>query len=245
MNDPFDLVAFDFDSTLSAMEGVDELAAGRDDIRLLTARAMSGEIPLEDVYGLRLETLRPTRSDVERIGRLYVQRMVKDADVVIAALMSRKKRIAIVSGGLRPALLPLAHGLGIPAEDVHAVGIQFDADGRYVGFDRGSALRRNGGKVDVMRALRDGARRTAFVGDGVTDLETRAVVDLFVGFGGVVARPAVRRQAAVFVASPTLAPLLAILLTNEEREALEAVERFRPVLDRARSALAAGEVEFS
>jgi hypothetical protein len=46
------------------------------------------------------------------------------------------------------------------------------------------------------------------IGDGVSDLATRAVVDLFVGFGGVVARPKVRDQADVFVQTSSLAPIL-------------------------------------
>jgi phosphoserine phosphatase len=37
------------------------------------------------------------------------------------------------------------------------------------------------------------------VGDGVTDLETKPVVDLFIGFGGVHVRPRVKENAPVFV----------------------------------------------
>ncbi len=43
------------------------------------------------------------------------------------------------------------------------------------------------------------------VGDGSTDLVTKNVVKLFVGFGGVKRRPAVADGAEVFVYSKSLA----------------------------------------
>jgi hypothetical protein len=46
------------------------------------------------------------------------------------------------------------------------------------------------------------------VGDGASDLATRGVVDLFVGFGGVVAREKVRAGSDVFIASASIAPIL-------------------------------------
>lgn len=46
------------------------------------------------------------------------------------------------------------------------------------------------------------------VGDGSSDLATRDVVDLFVGFGGVVSRDRVRRDSAVFIQCESIAPIL-------------------------------------
>ena len=54
---PYATIVFDVDSTLSAIEGIDELAeaAGmRKEVSQLTNRAMRGEIPLESVYKLSL-----------------------------------------------------------------------------------------------------------------------------------------------------------------------------------------------
>jgi phosphoserine phosphatase len=41
--------------------------------------------------------------------------------------------------------------------------------------------------------------KAAFVGDGVSDLEAKPAVDLFIGFGGVHTRPRVRENAEVFL----------------------------------------------
>jgi phosphoserine phosphatase len=49
---PFELIIFDCDSTLSTIEGIDELARwqGRtQQVAELTNRAMNGDVPLESV----------------------------------------------------------------------------------------------------------------------------------------------------------------------------------------------------
>ena len=48
------------------------------------------------------------------------------------------------------------------------------------------------------------------VGDGSSDLATQNVVDLFVGYGGVVARDKVKNGSEVFIQSVSLAPILPI-----------------------------------
>src|SRR5690554_6287884 len=84
----FASIVFDCDSTLAAIEGIDELAGDRiAEVRALTDAAMQGEIPLEDVYGRRLDIIRPDRDAVEALGRLYIARMVEDAADTVAALV--------------------------------------------------------------------------------------------------------------------------------------------------------------
>ena len=80
-------VVFDCDSTLSAIEGIDELAAEHaDEIRGLTDAAMDGSLPLVEVYGRRLEIIRPTRQAVDDLSTLYIQRLVEDARETVAGL---------------------------------------------------------------------------------------------------------------------------------------------------------------
>ncbi len=225
---PYQSFYFDCDSTLARIEGIDELCVGldapmREQVRALTEQAMNGDVALDQVYARRLEMIEPSAEQVEEIGRVYVEQMVPFADEVVADLQSFGKTVGIVSGGLRPAVLALARKLGIPTEHVHAVGIDFDADGRFRDFERDSPLCRNRGKVDVLRGLPGGARPLVFVGDGVTDLETRGTADLFVGFGGVVAREPVRAGAKHFIDGPDLRPLLDIALTTEEMNRLSDV----------------------
>jgi len=203
----------DVDSTLVAIEGIDELAAGDSRIAALTEAAMNGEMPLEEVYRRRLELIRPTRRAVEGLAQRYLDTMIPDAREVLTILREAGVDLQLVTAGIEQAVLPLASRLGIGRRAVHAVSLRFSAEGEYLDFDHASHLAHSGGKETVVRDVR--ARRhgkAAFVGDGMTDLETKEAVDLFIGFGGVRVRESVRERAEVYLTEPLLAPLIPIIL---------------------------------
>lgn len=208
-------VFFDVDSTLVTIEGIDVLAAGHPEIVRLTEAAMNGEIPLDEVYARRLEIIRPTRADVEALGARYTQSLVDGAEETLAALKSAGADVHLVTAGIAQAIAPLAEKLNVAPRAVHAVPLRFDEAGNYLDFDRRSLLARPGGKELVVRAILTRAKGgSAFVGDGITDLETRPVVDLFIGFGGVAVRERVREAAPVYVAEPSLRAVLPYLLES-------------------------------
>jgi phosphoserine phosphatase len=193
----FRSIIFDCDSTLSAIEGIDELAGSRlGEIRALTDAAMAGAVPLEEVYGYRLDIVQPTRARVEALGQQYIACLVEDARETIAALLWLGKSVRVISGGLRPPVVTVATALGLGPDDVAAVGIEFDADGSYAGYERTSPLARSGGKGSILRGW--GLERPSLlVGDGATDLEARPEVDAFAAYMGVAHRQAVADQADV------------------------------------------------
>lgn len=232
---PLAAIWFDCDSTLSTIEGIDELLRDtapdrRAAIAALTERAMNGDLPLDEVYAVRLATLRPRRAQLEEVGEYYCRRLTADAAATVAALQFLGKHVGIASGGLLLPVLRVARELGIAADHVRAVAITFDAGGDYLDFDRNSPLTRNGGKVTVLEALPTTMRPLAFVGDGVTDLETQGHVARFVGFGGVVRRAAVEARAECFVADRSLAAVLPFVTTAAEQRRLAAEPRFAPLL---------------
>jgi phosphoserine phosphatase len=210
-------VVFDCDSTLSAIEGIDELAAEvRAEVEALTDAAMRGELPLEAVYGRRLELIRPTAAAVDDLAQRYLDAIVPDAADVVSALGFEGIDVRIMSGGLRPAVLAVAARLGIVGEKVAAVDIHFSEGGDYAGFDARSPLARAGGKREVMQLWRaEIGGPVMMVGDGATDLETRSVADLFVAYAGVVHRPAVVAAADVVIRSHSLAPVVPLALGGE------------------------------
>ncbi len=231
---PFELIFFDCDSTLSTLEGIDELARwqGRDEeVAALTAQAMNGEVPLEAVYGRRLDLLQPTREQLRQLGKAYAAALVPGAAEVVAALLAAGRTVFIVSGGLAEAVRDFRVGLGIPAEHIHAVHTEHDElsgqwwerwkhphgrnpDERYQAHDAGP-LTLGAGKADIVRRLRVRHRgRALLVGDGTSDLEARVAVDLFVGFGGVAARERVRAGADVFMQGPGLEAILPLALAR-------------------------------
>ena len=205
MVNPFPkLICFDCDSTLSAIEGIDELARVRGPqvfarVEEQTREAMDGKIPVEAVFGRRLEVIRPNRSHIDAIGRQYIEQIEPTAVATVAQLKAAGWTPIIVSGGFRPVIAPLAAHLGIAR--IEAVDLYFDAAGNYTGYDEKFPTTRSGGKPEIMRALKAELHpaRLVMVGDGVSDLETKPEVDLFVGFGGYVERPRVKAGAATFI----------------------------------------------
>lgn len=211
----FDIVCFDCDSTLSAIEGIDELAkrAGVGvEMAALTTAAMNGEVPLEAVYAKRLTAIKPDQGAINWLATLYIEQVVAGAKEVITTLQTQGKTVHIISGGLRQAILPLAAYLGVPTECVHAVNLIFDAQGNYQGFDETAPLAKAGGKAATCKQLNPSQLRLALVGDGQTDLEAQQAGATVIGFGGVVARPLVQARADFYFSEATLLPVLAWVL---------------------------------
>jgi len=206
LNPKYRLIFFDVDSTLVTIEGIDVLAGGNPEIVRLTEAAMNGEVPLDEVYGRRLEIIRPTRVMIDTLVERYLSSLVPGAEETIAALREAGCIIHLVTAGIEQALTPLAAKLGVA---LHAVRLRFSDDGAYVDFDRASPLTRSGGKEVVVRDIRARSKgKAAFIGDGASDLQAKPAVDLFIGFGGVHTRPRVRENADAFVSSLSELPAM-------------------------------------
>ena len=232
---PYGTVVFDCDSTLCAIEGIEELARGNAEVARLTRAAMQGEVALEEVFGRRLALVRPSCADVERIGATYVETQLPNSARLVAALHALGKRVAIVSGGLLPAVRAAARARGRPDALVNPVDVRFDAGGRYAGFDERSPLARAGGKIAALRALRRPEEPLAFVGDGATDLEAAGEAERFVAFGGVERRAQVLAAARVRCLEPDFRGLVPLLLSEAEIATLARDPAHRTLLELPRS----------
>ena len=223
---PYDLVFFDCDSTLSAIEGIDELArakgkAGR--VGLLTNKAMDGELDLADVYGKRLKAINPTRAQLKAVEERYWETVVEDAREVIAALQFLGKQVFIISGGLVDAVMGFGRRLGVDPERIRAVELEYnELSGRwwdyhepraqeaktYLDYGAGPLTVSQGKSRIIGELAGELPGRRMMIGDGASDLATQDAVDLFVGYGGVVAREALLQASEVFIHAESLAPIL-------------------------------------
>lgn len=222
----YDLIFFDCDSTLSSIEGIDELAKFKGKewrVSVLTQKAMDGDLDLREVYGKRLQAIRPTRGQLKAIEEQYWSHLVPDTEAVLAALRHLRKQVFIISGGLAEPVRGFGKRLGVPPENIRAVELEYnelsgawwryyEPNSRhaqsYLDYDEGP-LTVSSGKPAIVRELAVGKHgRKLMIGDGVSDLAARAEVDLFIGFGGVVARQKVRDEADIFISVNSLAPVL-------------------------------------
>ena len=208
------IIVFDCDSTLSSIEGIDELAcmAGEKvqrQIKEMTNAAMEGVIPLESIFSKRLEIIQPTLEQVNQIGKLYIQTVEPSALSVIRALKKDGWLPIILSGGYSQAIQPLAKYLGISS--IRAVELLFNPDGSYQDFDRSYPTSRSRGKLETVKTIRCQYSPSLMVsvGDGFSDLETRPAVNLFIGFGRYTIRKKVKTEADYFIKD--LAGILSII----------------------------------
>jgi phosphoserine phosphatase len=210
----FDIICFDCDSTLSKIEGIDELARRvglGDEMSELTNAAMNGIVPLEAVYEQRLSLIRPDQASIDWVAELYISEIVDGVQAVFSTLLAQGKEVHIISGGLRQAILPLAARLQLPESHVHAVDVYFNADGSYKDYEQTSPLARNGGKAEIVNTLK-GERSLVVVGDGKTDMEAKQAGAFVIGFGGVVDRAIVRELADIYITDSSLTAVLEHIL---------------------------------
>ncbi|MCS3903674.1 phosphoserine phosphatase [Methylohalomonas lacus] len=216
---PYERVFFDCDSTLCRIEGFDTLAerSGQGaELIPITRAAMNGDVNFADAYRQRLELLQPDRDAVEWLAGQYRQQLTAGAEQLVRTLQQAGKQVHIVSGGLLQALMLLAAPLGIPVSHIHGVSLLLNSDGSYAGFDRDSPLCQQNGKAVLCRQLLGADERAVFVGDGVTDLEVAGTGIDFIGYGGVVRRPAVATAAETYYEQENIVNLLTLLLDERE-----------------------------
>jgi HAD superfamily phosphoserine phosphatase-like hydrolase len=176
----------DFDSTLITRESLEELLArARPDlakeIREITAMGMDGRIGFKESMEKRLALVRPTRAQVEALGREAIAWITPGMEGAWGA------ELWIVSGGLTEAVFPVAARLKVPPERVLATRARWSPKGDLLDVDVRD-------KPDQLRPHAAAMKRPrVLVGDGMTDYEPfrAGLVDHFIAFTANVRRPSV------------------------------------------------------
>jgi len=180
---PETTLIFDFDSTIVAAEGLDEIAriALVDDpdreakvlvIEGITRDGMEGRIGIDESLRRRLAMLTITRAHVAEVVKLLKKQIAPSFRRSKAAVRRNAANIRVVSSGFREYVVPVCAELGIAAEHVIANEFRWSKDGVAIGYDVDSPLAKPRGKPAAVRALKLTGTVVA-VGDGATDCEIR------------------------------------------------------------------------
>lgn len=208
-----DFVIFDVDSTLSTIEGIDELARMKgvaNQTELLTKKAMNGELAFDQVYFERFRIIQPTYQEVKSLGKLYRQTITPGTKETIDHLQRNGVQVFVVTGGFNPAIKMLTRTLQIPDTHVFANKI----------FDKKKNFRHRAplDKQQVVRCLlhqfhmaRGRIARSKVIGDGMADLQAGIVTNGFICFAGIEARPNVIDKAEHVVFEKDLRGILPYL----------------------------------
>jgi phosphoserine phosphatase len=225
---PISAVLFDCDGTLSAIEGIDELAKNNNVthvVQCLTQEAMGKSGMNVNLYKQRLDLVKPTHAQILQLGQDYIRHHVPDIFGVIQLLQRLNKSIYIVSAGLLPAVAILGEFLNIPTKNIYAVGVSFDAKGHYVDFDHTSSLVNRNGKRTIVREIKTKHSAIAYIGDGLNDLEVKDLVTRFIGYGGIFYRNNIEAACQYYLKPSSMASLLPLILTDREAGQLSADEQ--------------------
>jgi len=200
---PLPYLVFDFDSTFTQVEGLDELAdialQGQPDraarvgqIKALTDRGMAGEIGFQESLSQRLALLGANRRHLAPLVA-HLQTKVSESIRRNGDFFRRfADRIYVVSSGFREFIEPVVAEFGIPASHVLANTFTFDAEGNITGCDPSNVLSRDGGKIQQLKDLHlDGP--VYVLGDGYTDYQIReaGLAHRFYAYTENVSRPSV------------------------------------------------------
>ena len=177
------IFVFDFDSTLTTNEALDELAQialidhpDRDQIVTkiteITRLGMQGQIPIDQSLSDRLKLMSPSRSQIATLTKHLLKSLSPSVKRNRAFFRKYADSIYVVTNGFREYVEPVVASLGIKPSHVFANTFTFDRNGLVNGYDRKAALATPGGKGRVVRTIKS-KTPIYMVGDGYTDLEVR------------------------------------------------------------------------
>ncbi len=193
---------FDFDSTLIPGESLEDAFRFMNldeealiQISDIANQGMAGELPFKESLERRLKIARPHRSALEGAGALVTKECTKGAKEMVAQMHRDGHEVWIVSGGFKDLILVAATEWGIPEDRVHAIGVEWDADGNFVSvIEDGHEI----GKVEgLTRAGISWDSPSFMIGDGVTDFKVRdaGLTDQFLAYIEHAQRPVVIEEA--------------------------------------------------
>lgn len=197
----------DFDSTITQVEGLDELAAIAlsnhpdknsvvSQIKALTDKGMNGEISFEEALSQRISLLNANKSHIESLITFLKGKVTESFDRNQAFIKEYADEIFIVSSGFKEFIVPVAIALGFKEENIFANTFVFDANDNIIGVDNSNYLAQNGGKVKLLKSLNLNGH-ISVIGDGYTDYELRkeGLVNRFYAFIENVEREKVTKEA--------------------------------------------------
>lgn len=174
---------FDFDSTLTQVEAIEELAAialkGNkdkkkviDEISKITDMGVDGEITFTESLKRRLRLLDANKEDLEVLVKRLRKKVSKSIARNKAFFKEYKDNIYVVSCGFKEFIDPIVAAYNIPPERVFANTFKFNKAGKIVGFDEHNDLSKPSGKIAQIKKM-ELEGEIHVLGDGYTDFEIR------------------------------------------------------------------------
>lgn len=212
----------DFDSTITKVEGLDQLAAIAlaqspngakivKQIKELTDAGMNGELSLSESLSKRMSLLNANKRHVETLVEFLLENISDSFERNKKFLEEYADQILVVSSGFKDFIIPVVVYLGLKAENVYANTFIYNDSGDIIGVDNSNVLSQTGGKIELVKSLNLDAH-VSVIGDGFTDYEIKqhGLADRFYAFV-----ENVERQKVIDVADFTIKSLDEFLFYNQ------------------------------
>ncbi|MDZ4668678.1 MAG: HAD-IB family phosphatase [bacterium] len=213
---------FDFDSTFTQVEAMEELAEISlandpekefliEKIKQLTDLAMEGSMPFGKSLRARIALLSAKKYHLNMLVNRLRKRVSTSFIRNKQFFKEHKGRVFIVSGGFREFIEPIVKPYFIDSEHVFANTFVYDKKNNIIGADEDNVLSKEQGKVKLLKQLKL-AGKVVFIGDGYTDYEVFELgqADQFFAYTENVSR------AKVLEKSEWIAPSLDEILFTEK-----------------------------
>ncbi|MDX1364011.1 phosphoglycerate dehydrogenase [Arenibacter latericius] len=185
---------FDFDSTLTRVEGLDVLAEitlkGRSDkdeiieeIQKITNLGIDGDISFTESLEKRIKLLNAHKDDLVELVDLLRHKISKSIESNKEFFETYSDDIYVISAGFKEFIDPIVAAYNIPADRVYANTFKFDEDGNIIGFDEDNVLSSHNGKIECLKNL--GLQgEVQVIGDGYSDYVMReaGIADKFFAY---------------------------------------------------------------
>ncbi|CAM1329381.1 PSPH (predicted) [Pycnogonum litorale] len=162
---------------------------------------MSEGYSFKESFKARLDLMKPSLKTIQQFLDQHPPTLTPGASELVENLQRYKKNIYLITGGIESLVKPVAEVLNIPMDHVFCNELIFGSDGQYITFDDNKSTCRSRGKVDAIQEIRslNTNKKIVMIGDGITDLETKPFVDLFIGFGGNQEREVVKTGSSWYI----------------------------------------------
>jgi D-3-phosphoglycerate dehydrogenase len=174
---------FDFDSTLTSVEGLDVLAEislrnnpDKDEvinkIQEITDLGIDGDISFSDSLRSRISLLNANKSQLSELVDFLKTKLSHSVAENKEFFTKYKDQIYIISCGFKEFIEPVVAELNIDSEKIFANTFVFDEDGLIIGFDESNPLSKHDGKVSCLKS--SGIQgEIQIIGDGYSDFVMR------------------------------------------------------------------------
>lgn len=240
----------DGDSALFNIEtGNEMLKKNGFDGHEFTTLETNGLLAFRESFHRRYDRGRPTLDQVLQFGDILDRHLTSGARETIAALNDLNIPVHLISGGVLQMLDQVADNIGIPAANIHAIPLSFNAEGKYSGFDETHMLLDDTGKARTVEKIVDAQDlRWSIVGDGNGDMlaarDSRTVKKgLIIAFAGYARRNWIE-QAPIVIECPDYAPVLPLVVGVERWPILLNHSTHKVALLRGLGYIISGQVRF-